>query len=1688
MSIKPLYLFEEFIKEFPDRSFFTDKNVGHELNERIEKNQPIEFLPNNPNEGSFPNLEKKQWDYGIAMFGVLTDGRRAIVLIDGIAPFFYIEMPPFTVGQTQLAVPPEIFAQTEAMYKNSFIFAISSMLNESGIKNSDFKLSWHSGKPFSGWQAEMTQCVKIELTKQTIRKKAMKLLREKGCKTYHDDHSNYYRVVARDYQLPLCSWTTISEYKIESLEQFKQPIFRVNINNIKKYDGEILKNPLLARDKSMIITWDIECATRTGKLPTPDNTNDKLFMIAATAHWWYSKEALVKICFVDSPTEPSDKYVTVVCGHEAYVIMGFALLFAKLTPDFVTGFNTSDFDYPWLIQRCYQYGMLESFCDTVNEIRPIKKFKRGTPNDLGHKFYSTTFDYWRRMIESKNYIPKPTTNNYLAYVCPIYYRERVKIDAQTMAEGTQLQTAGCISFDLMVAMKQAYPNSEVATLNHFLSINKLGGKKDMPVAELFRIYWESVDLIKDMASGNISPDQMCDRISKSKHEMREVAEYCVIDSYRCQELSLIRNVIADRREMANLSYTTLTDAFLRANGMKVKQIAMARGIERNILFTTVNIKDRGKDKYPGAYVFPPKQGLIASKFTIGERIEKHRDFTNKFGFNNLNDGSLRTVPFPDLATFGNPNNSSAETQNTEDVIKLKITSFQNAIHEYAAENKEFTLSEISPEYVDKLIEMTNTSLACANIDLSLPDIRIFTEFLCEKTGRPITGLDFSSLYPSLIMAYNLSPEYTISMETCNGSIIDVNHKCVQAISLGHKLRKIKFNYGESKTEITGFFISHENQFPYLDDGKTRNPNCKLGLYPTILKELLDSRNVMKKPKEYYETLNEYLEKLNDDTNKANLIIKLCSSAYPESCLILDEFKDFDTLTEEYEELKIIKDDPKYKNMQWGEFVEFMKSGPLMRPEIERIELKDAITVIINKIDYDYTFKPPKKIGDTAPDKVKKILCAFEDEDVINAKGGITWEDIEFYFNYFDAKQKALKVFMNTFYGESGNKQSSMFLLTVAGSITTQGQMNIKMVKEFVENGFVEYEGKRYDHNIGKFSVKYGDTDSLYIAAPEAAFRDIDIEYYSGRISKEKYWTEMVNISFDYVDKIKKDVNRLLAETSGGKFLKMSYEEVIFPVIFLAKKKYYGIPHISIPNFNPKKLFIKGLEIKKMGVSGVLKNLCGDLMWKSMRLDNYKELIELTYDTIEEFYKKTWDVELFGQSKQYRPNSEEDIASGKGNPTVIRFVERMKARGIEIKPHERFRTVIVQKYPFEYDYRGRKVPLKIGDFMEFVQEAKEKNMTIDIDYYMEHGIIGQLARIAVYREEFFVPSVDDTDEELKKANDASFKNAKQHLNAYASKYYKIYQNKGPVYQNTFRMINKSFRSSYKNMGMEKLKIDLLCADWEHETPESFFKDMCVKAEAKAIKKTAGYGNKYLSGLNKNPEVLTTLQKMFCGTNAQHMMQVIMGYNNNLTTLEREFRNMFNDFVKFINEHRKAIDLISEMINKTIGIDQLMNDPVDKGDLCNELATFDSAVFIESKYETPKVYQPHAKPVIPLFDLNVEAMCDELADDAEDSKLPILDTIKDKIPEKEANELFKQVDNHLKQSFNVCEIANRLHLIYDNLYKNYLCYRENMDLKSAIEKRLDKIYRVGVTVNKATVKTIVDENVEKNIRDNIIEYNF
>ena len=71
-----------------------------------------------------------------------------------------------------------------------------------------------------------------------------------------------------------------------------------------------------------------------------------------------------------------------------------------------------------------------------------------------------------------------------------------------------------------------------------------------------------------------------------------------------------------------------------------------------------------------------------------------------------------------------------------------------------------------------------------------PGAYVFSPKKGIESGRPVTGLDFASLYPSIIMAYNLSPEKFI-FDLKDADIAQNN---------GNDLHKIEFKFNERNVQ------------------------------------------------------------------------------------------------------------------------------------------------------------------------------------------------------------------------------------------------------------------------------------------------------------------------------------------------------------------------------------------------------------------------------------------------------------------------------------------------------------------------------------------------------------------------------------------------------------------------------------------------------------------------------------------------------------------------------------------------------------------------------------------------------------------------------------------------------------------------------------------------------------------------
>lgn len=1349
--------------------------------------------------------------YQLNLIGHLPDGSKTHVAVNDAPVYFGVwfptELSPDTPNSPQLSE-----AETRWAYTTQ------GLLQDHNLERYEVGEAF----PLRGYRKNPRRYLRLFFPNLNSRKKAIAAIRNHGLETFSDDRSNYFRLLARENHLPLCSWIKVNNYGLQNggantnchcaqsasgghrpvsdaveskaggLQQ-KSPLcshyLTVTLQDLKALSNPldpdeeaermVADNPFLSRESSLVMTFDIETHSPDrgeGTPPTATKPLDVVFMLSASVHWRSDPKPLAKVVLCTQETAPDSRWTTIICGHggsdtneyrpnptfgQESLVMAFAEVFRMWAPEVITGFNDGQYDWPFLVETARQQGVL-------------------TP-----------------MVERMSAVPRYNLSD--KTILSWYYQmdRMVKISAEKRQDVSYLKVPGCIPLDARVAYMRLYPKNDKTSLKAFLDKVKLGGKADMPYTRLWKIYEETVRAT-DAAAANyvqasaatpqeqiqyqMKANVLGQKIQDAAERMRQVAHYCLIDSIRCQELLVKRNVIQNNREMGNYSFTSFNDCVFLAGGHKVCNMLFAYCVVSEKLLgypiygSMIAEKTEIEGKYPGAYVVFPEKGL--------------------------------------------------------------------------------------------------------------------------EEDLPITGLDFSSLYPSLIRTYNLSLEKFLTSE----------EEAQAAEAAGETIHRVDFMFGSHR--VLGWFIQHQNQ-----------PD-KIGVYARALADLYEKRAGMKKVLKPLEAEIEQLEAIFGDFRK---VTKKGTAGF---CRFY------------YAALQKLDEDKR----KFEQRVAQAKSGALSIDEDEMQDLKKGIKNSTARA------REMKGFLSEHEENMQKMQEAQADKYIFEHLE-VYLEDLEFRFTGVDSKQKAVKVFMNTFYGEAGNKNSALFYLPLAGGVTSAGQYNLKLVKKFVEK-----EG---------FGIKYGDTDSLYLSCPPEHYHEVENEYkqalqalgidlaqvpggaenlfrpmltmeswdlQKARIeadrsashehynalykqvetlgtvpladpsfptvhpkladdlrngylqhkqeiedlaqkesqlgerpsedaegvnaAKDSWLTTLlearpdlkepieaayekmciakVKITMKVMSDIQAKVNAFLESDNGTKILKMAYEEVLHPVTFTGKKKYFGIAHINRPNYNiegPKKIFVRGIDVVKQGQTRLAKEIGLQCMWDATRLHPPGSRVPLI-ERVENAIRRNcadlhnfrandseagggWKFEDFVQTDAWKPD--------KDNKSVQKFMRRMRGRHrmqlseneirkrkglkpveldyIEPEAGSRFPYILVEA-PRTFDLRGyvKKNDTK-GDLMEYVHVAKKKNSKINVGYYLKHYVVGLCARFINYEKRFEL--VDDFADEKQKDEHAQ-KKAKKHLTDLIKSLVKqdksVAQKRGRVYKKAYAAVaERACVSLYDSLG-------------------------------------------------------------------------------------------------------------------------------------------------------------------------------------------------------------------------------------------------------------------------------------------------
>jgi len=550
------------------RSNYLNNSELNIIKNKVKQKEDILFLGNDISESLiFEN-------YKLIIHGILPCGSKTTLIIDKIFPYVDIE---YNISLSD----EENLNELKSLLKHEKLI---KMLKGKSVDFKNIKIIL--GKKFMYFNENETKFIRIYFNKLYHRICFIRLLNKLKINSYNNDLNNYYRVISRSYKINLSSWNVIKNYKIERNSKYKSEyVLTVDINDIQQYNennnDNILQDidiDLIRKDKCISMAFDIEQYSSNFDpnrpdiviLPSGKIKEDEIFNIGLTYQFIHEKESFLNIALLTKEANIHQDYVTIICSNEKVILKVFGYINSLLQPDYIMEFNGSEFDWINIYDKCIYYKIIENICSDLS----IKKLS--------------------------NYDLK--IENIAKY---IYSVDSIKISADVPQKTTRnLKLEGYIPFDVRVIFMQLNPTQSKSSLKFYLDMNNLPNKDDMPIPELFKIYKT------DDVSG-----------------MTDVAHYCYIDAFRLHQLVIKNNIIQDRREISRLSYTSLFDAFYRANGCKVTNLIISEALNRNLFVNAIKAEENEEDKmdgkYPGALVLNPTKGLINNVLTIQEfMIEK----------------------------------------------------------------------------------------------------------------------------------------------------------------------------------------------------------------------------------------------------------------------------------------------------------------------------------------------------------------------------------------------------------------------------------------------------------------------------------------------------------------------------------------------------------------------------------------------------------------------------------------------------------------------------------------------------------------------------------------------------------------------------------------------------------------------------------------------------------------------------------------------------------------------------------------------------------------------------------------------------------------------------------------------------------------------------------------------------------
>jgi len=303
----------------------------------------------------------------------------------------------------------------------------------------------------------------------------------------------------------------------------------------------------------------------------------------------------------------------------------------------------------------------------------------------------------------------------------------------------------------------------------------------------------------------------------------------------------------------------------------------------------------------------------------------------------------------------------------------------------------------------------------------------------------------------------------------------------------------------------------------------------------------------------------------------------------------------------------------------------------------------------------------------------------------------------------DARQKALKVLLNSFYGYYGHAMARLYVPEMAAAITSYGRENILNTRYIVEkeiarvwvDGEVSLE-EVPDGRGFELKVVYGDTDSVFVKVIPEDGGDVSLEVL------ERIGTTIANI-----------VSEKLPNP-----MELRLDAIAKRALFIAKKRYALWVFRRRGEEFEDDIVVRGMETVRRDWCELTSKVVNQVLELVLKGGDVKGAVQLVREVIRQLKNidPVHDEQLFEDlilTRRYTKHPEKY----QNRQPHITVVEKLRERGLE-------KYSIGDRVPFVIT-AGNGLMVDRAEDPEYV---REHNIPLDTEYYINKQILPPVMRI------------------------------------------------------------------------------------------------------------------------------------------------------------------------------------------------------------------------------------------------------------------------------------------------------------------------------------------------------------------------